>query len=174
MPAWARSWTPVLVNGGLAAGDPLECFADFPGADILGQVAAGPGSQCVDDRAVIGVGGEYEHFDAGVVFAKAAGGLDPIAVRHPQVHQHDVWPKRIASAGASSPSAPVPTHLDAREKPKEGAESLADHALVIGRQDADDPVHAGTHSSTRNPPSVEPAVSVPPSSSARSLMPVSP
>ncbi len=60
------------------------------------------------------------------------------------------------------------------EQPEQGGESLADHALVIGHQDADGRVQAGTHSSTRNPPPVGPAVSVPPSSSARSLMPVSP
>ena len=64
--------------------------------------------------------------------------------------------------------------LDAGDQPEKGAEPFADHALVIGHQDADRAGHAGTCNSTRNPPSVGPAVSVPPSSSARSLMPVRP
>ena len=162
------------VDGGLAAGDPLECFADFAGAGVFGQVAAGAGAQCVDDGAVIGVGGEHEHFDAGVVLAQAAGGLDPVAVRHPEVHQHDVWPQLDRQRECLVAIGCRAHHLDAREQPEQGAESLADHALVIGHQDADGAVHAGTHSSTRNPLPVGPAVSVPPSSSARSLMPVSP
>ena len=62
------------VDGGLAAGDPLECFADFVGAGVFGEVSAGAGAQRVDDGAVIGVGGEHEHFDAGVMVAETAGG----------------------------------------------------------------------------------------------------
>jgi hypothetical protein len=153
---------------------PLECFADFPGAGVFGQVAAGAGAQRVDDGAVIGVCGEHEHFDAGVVFAKAAGGLDAVAVRHPEVHQHDVWPQLDRERECLVAVGCGADHLDPRKQPEKGAESLPDHALVVGHQDADGRVHAGTHSSTRNPPSVGPAVSVPPSSSARSLMPVSP
>ena len=162
------------VDGGLAASDPLECFADFLGAGVLGQVAAGAGAQCVDDGAVVGVGGEHEHFDAGVVVAKAAGGLDPVAARHAQVHQHDVWPELDRQGDCLVAVGCGADDLDAVEQPEEGAESLADHALVVGDEDADGAGHSGTHSSTRNPPSVDPAVSVPPSSSARSRMPVSP
>jgi hypothetical protein len=162
------------VDGGLAVGDPLECFADLPGAGVFGQVPPGAGAQCVDDGAVIGIGGEHEHLDARVMFAEAAGGLDPVAVRHPEIHQHDVRTQldrqreRLVAVGCGADD------LDAGEQPEEGGESLADHALVIGHKDADFPAHAGTHSSTRNPPPVGPAVSVPPSSAARSLMPVSP
>ena len=61
--------------------------------------------------------------------------------------------------------------LDPVEQPEQRPEALADHALVVGEQDAD---HAGSHSSTRKPSSVGPALRRPPSSSARSRMPVSP
>ena len=57
------------------------------------------------------------------------------------------------------------------EQPEQRAEPLAHDALVVGEQDAD---HAGSHSSTRNPSAVGSAVSRPPSSSARSRIPVSP
>ena len=61
--------------------------------------------------------------------------------------------------------------LDAVEQPEQRAEALADHALVVGEHHAD---HAGSHSSTLNPSPVGPALSLPPSSSARSRMPVRP
>jgi hypothetical protein len=78
------------VNGRLAVGDLLECPADFGGAGVLGQATARAGAQCVDDGAVIGVGGEHEHLDAGIVFAEAAGRLDALAARHAQVRQHHI------------------------------------------------------------------------------------
>ena len=49
-------------------------------------------------------------------------------------------------------------------------EALADDALVVGQQHPYD----GSHSSTRKPSLVGPAFRRPPSSSARSRMPVSP
>ena len=78
---------------------------------------------------------------------------------------------RAASSTASSPSAAVADQLDPVEQPEQRAEPLADHALVVGEHDAD---HAGSHSSTLNPSPIGPALSRPPSSSARSRMPVSP
>ena len=64
--------------------------------------------------------------------------------------------------------------LDAVEQPEQRREAFADDALVVGDEDADRVVMPGTHNSTRKPSAVGPAVSVPPSSSARSRMPVSP
>ena len=61
--------------------------------------------------------------------------------------------------------------LDPVEQGEQRAEPFAHDALVVGEQDAD---HAGSHSSTRNPSAVGSAVSRPPSSSARSRIPVSP
>ena len=61
--------------------------------------------------------------------------------------------------------------LDPRQQPEQRAEALADHALVVGEENA---YFAGSHSSTRKPSSVGPAFRRPPSSSARSRMPVSP
>ena len=79
-----------------------------------------------------------------------------------------------ASATASSPSAAVPTTSTSVEQPEQHAEALAHDPLVVGEQHPDRPGHAGSHSSTRNPSAVGAAVSGPPSSSARSRMPVSP
>ncbi len=162
------------IDGGLAAGDPLECLVEFLGAGVLGQVAAGAGPQRVDDGAVISVGGEHEHLDVRVVFSEETGGLDAVAAGHAQVHQYDIWVllgrqrQGLCAVGGQADD------LDAFEQPQQSAESLADYALVVGEEHANGLGHAGTHSSTRNPLPVGPAVRAPPSSSARSLMPVSP
>ena len=162
------------VDGGLAAHDPLKRVPDLPGAGVFGEVTASTGAQGVDDGAVVGVGGEHEYFDAGVVVEEAAGGLDAVAAGHPQVHQHDVWPlldrerQRLVAVGRGA------DHLDPGHQGEQGGESFPDHALVVSHQDADGLVHPGTHSSTQNPAAVGAAVRVPPSSSARSFMPVSP
>ena len=63
-----------------------------------------------------------------------------------------------------------PDELDPVEQAEQRAEALADHALVVGEQDP----YRGSHSSTLKPSSVGPAFRRPPSSSARSRMPVSP
>ena len=61
--------------------------------------------------------------------------------------------------------------LDAVEQAEQRPEPLAHDPLVVGEQDAD---HAGSHSSTRKPSAVGSAHRRPPSSSARSRMPVRP
>ena len=69
--------------------------------------------------------------------AEAAGGLDPVAAGHPQVHQHDVRPKpdrereRLVAVGCGADD------LDAGEQAEQGCESFADDPLVVGDQDAD-------------------------------------
>jgi hypothetical protein len=73
------------VDGRLAAGDLLQGLADLRGTRVLGQVAAGPGPQRVDDRAVVGVRGQDQDLDAGVMVAQPAGGAvaRAIAQRRP-------------------------------------------------------------------------------------------
>ena len=97
--------------------------------------------------------------------------LDAVHARHPQVHQHDV---RVVLGGERQRLLAVgggADELDAVEQAEQRAQAFTDDALVVGQQD---PYHAGSHSSTRKPSSVGPAFRRPPSSSARSRMPVSP
>ena len=65
-------------------------------------------------------------------------------------------------------------HLDSLEQPEQGGQPFAHDPLVVGEEDPDGVVHAGIHKATRKPSEMLPAVSWPPSSSARSRMPVSP
>ena len=65
--------------------------------------------------------------------------------------------------------------LHVGQQGEQGRQALPDDRLVIGDQHPGGrPGHAGSHSRTRNRSPVAPAVSSPPSSSARSRMPVSP
>ncbi len=61
------------VQDGLTSGDLLERLANLFGSGVFGQITSGAGAQGIDDRAVIGVGGEHEDLDVGVMLAKAAG-----------------------------------------------------------------------------------------------------
>ena len=73
---------------------------------------------------------------------------------------------------------------DPGQQPDQGDQALPDHLLVVRDQDQDRLVSgrfghdatgsAGSCSRTPNPASVGPAVSLPPSNSARSRMPVRP
>jgi hypothetical protein len=57
----------------LTSGDLLERLANLFGSGVFGQITSGAGAQGIDDRAVIGVGGEHEDLDVGAMLAKAAG-----------------------------------------------------------------------------------------------------
>ncbi len=74
-------------------------------------------------------------------------------------------------------------HLDIVEQVEDQLEALADNALIVGEDHADRATghpgaHAGaasgSHRATRKPSAVVPASSRPPSSSARSRMPLTP
>ena len=61
-----------------------------------------------------------------------------------------------------------------RQESQHQRQSFTDHALVIGNENTYRLAHAGTRNSTRKPPRVIAVVRSPPSSSARSRIPVRP
>ena len=145
-----------------------ECVADLGGAGVLGQVAAGAGAERFDDGAVVGVGGQHEYLDAR---RRGRGG--------------DAWLRRRRSGASAGPSAPrlgeagwplpVPRCRRLRcRRPRRRRAARAGWRVLRGRPSGHRRPgpgwsgHAGTQSSTRNPLPWRPAVSVPPSSSARS------
>ena len=100
----------------------------------------------------------------------------PSHAGHPQVHQHDVGRARDREPHRLFAVRRRADDLDARQQVEQHRQPLAHDALVVGKQDPDRIVvgHAGRYSSTRNPSAVGAAASRPPSSSARSRIPVSP
>src|SRR6202046_1658967 len=57
---------------------------------VFGEVAARAGPQRLDDRAVVGVGGEHDDRDPRMLGDEAAGGADAVEHRHVQVEQDRV------------------------------------------------------------------------------------
>ena len=64
--------------------------------------------------------------------------------------------------------------FDVRQEAEHHRQAFTDHSLVVSDENTDRLAHAGTRNSTRKPPRVIAVVSSPPSSSARSRIPVRP
>src|SRR5690606_32051251 len=104
------------------------------------------------------------------------GGLEPVEVRHPHVHEDDVRPQPDHLVHRGPPVGGFPHHDDVLLGVEQGAEPLAHHRLVVGDHDVHHGTHpairAGSSATTLQPPSsVGPAVRVPPTEAARSRMP---
>jgi len=64
------------VDHGLIIEDVLESLVDLRPAGILGQVASGASTQRIENRPVVGVGGEDHDLGSGLTFAQKAGSFD--------------------------------------------------------------------------------------------------
>jgi RNA polymerase sigma-70 factor (ECF subfamily) len=168
------------VERGLAGGHGEDGRADVLGAGILGQVAAGSGAQRAEHALVVGEGGEGDDARAGEPIAQRLGGGDPVHARHAQVHEHDIGLMDQGERDRLLPVRSAGHELDATQQPEQRRQALAHESLVVGEENPDRRVagnrrrHAGSSSCTRKPSSVGSATSVPPRSSARSRIPVSP
>ena len=111
--------------------------------------------------------------------------IRPVAVvaveaRHPQVHQHDVGPRRSAAATAASPSATAPTTSMSPRVRQQRDDPGADDRMVVGHEHADHGTTAseagtGIRTVRRAPPAVLSARrSEPPTSASRSRIPATP
>ncbi len=106
----------------------------------------------------------------------AAGGLEPVHARHPDVHQHDVRPGRAHDGDGLLAVGRLAHDLDVvlgvQQRPQPGAQQ----GLVVGEHDTDHVwVPSGNAASTRTPPEgAALTVRVPPRATARSRMPRSP
>jgi hypothetical protein len=167
-----------MLNGGVdhrvVIEDLLEGTADVLPARVLGQVAACAGPQGGEHGPVVRVGGEDDDRAPRHAVAQQAGGLDAITAGHPQVHENDVR-EQLSGHRDGLVTVSGGTHdFDLRQQAEHHRQPFADHSLVVGDEDTDRLVHAGTRNSTRKPACVGAVVSSPPSSSARSRIPVRP
>jgi len=167
-----------MLNGGvndrMVIEDLPEGVPDLRAARVFGQVAACARPQGVYHGSVICVGGKYDDRGLWHAVTQQAGGLDAITAGHPQVHENDVW-EQVNGQGDSLVTVSGGAHdLDLGQQAEHHRQPFTDHSLVVGDEDADRLVHAGTRNSTRKPRCVSAVVSSPPSSSARSRIPVRP
>src|SRR5690606_22739681 len=108
-----------------------------------------------------------------------AGGLQPVHLGHPHVHQHHVGPGAAAQLDAPGAVGGLAHHVDVALGGQQGGETGPHHGLVVDDDDARRHVKSfparGSRAATRKPPSGRgPTSRVPPTSRTRSRMPTSP
>ena len=121
---------------GVAGGDRAHRLDDLARRRVLEQEAAGAGAQRLDDVLVEAEGGE----DEDALTRQAAGRLDAVHARHPDVHQHDVGAVRLGRRDRLLAGGGLGHHLDRAGRLEHGLEAGAHHRLVVGD---DDPQPAG-------------------------------
>ena len=134
---------PPRRHGPHGAGDLVD-----PG--VLRQVAEGACLQGIEDRAVVGIGRQHHDPRVRARLTQALGRLDPVATRHPQVHEDDVGAQPLRPGNGLVPVGSGADHLHGGDQVDERGESVSHDALVVRYQDPD-PVRrhqAGTRSST--------------------------
>ncbi len=167
-------------DDGVAARDHADRGQDVLQSHVLDQEAAGPGAQRAVNVVIVVERGEHEHARARIVGGDQLGCLDAVHARHADVHHHHIGvgvPDQLDRIGSGSGFA---GHVDAGCLLDQHAQARTDQRLVVGQDDPDGHragAGAGTGSpaATRKPPPGRgPAEKSPPSSAARSRMPVIP
>src|SRR6201996_1716500 len=125
------------VDDGAAAGDVVQGAADLLGAGVFGQVAAGAGAERVDDRVVVGVGGEHDDLNIGAAVAELTGGGGAVQMGHAQIHQDHVGLGLLGQPECFLAVGGGPHHLDIGQQAQEHGQAFAHHPLVIGGQHPD-------------------------------------
>ena len=162
------------VDDGLVIEDLPEGVADLCSARVLGQVTACASPQGADHGPVIRVGGQHDDLGLRHARTQQASGLDAITAGHPQIHEDDVG-EQVSGHGDRLVAISGGAHdLDVRQQAQHHRQSFTDHPLVVSDENTHRLAHAGTRNSTRKPPRVIAVLSSPPSSSARSRIPVRP
>ena len=76
----------------LMVGRGVDRARDLDDPRVLCQVSARARAERVEDRVIVGVGGQHDDLGVGLGLPDPAGGLDAVESRHSQIHQHDVRP----------------------------------------------------------------------------------
>ena len=104
---------------------------------VLQDEAAGAGAECLVDVLVEVEGGEDQ--DPGLVVCREdpPGGLKPVELRHPYVHQHDVGLKTRGLMNGLAAGAGLGHHIDVPLAGEQHPEARPHHRLIVGHEDAD-------------------------------------
>jgi len=163
---------------GVAGRDHADGGQDVLQGHVLDQEPARPGPQRAVDVVVLVERGEHEHPGVRTGGGDQPGCLDAVHARHADVHDDHVGagvpgePYRLGSGSGLAGHVDIGSPLD------QPAQSGPDERLVVGEDDLDDHrtgAGTGSRAATRKPPpGCGPAEKSPPSSAARSRMPVIP
>jgi hypothetical protein len=125
----------------LVGGGGLDGAGDLGDPGVLREVPAGACLERVQDRLVVGVGGEDDDLGLGLGSADLPGRLDAVKPRHPQVHQHDV---RAVACGEQHGLFAVGRRgdrLDPRGELQQRHQPFAHDRLIVDDQDPDRVTH---------------------------------
>jgi hypothetical protein len=103
------------------------------GDDVLQEEAARPGAQGVVDVLIEIEGRQHQH--GGLTAALGddpARGLQPVEIRHLDVHQHDARPPRARQVDRIAPVGSLADYGDAGLRLEDRAEAGAHEGLVVG------------------------------------------
>src|SRR5215470_5685332 len=153
--------------------------AQLGGLDVFEQEPAGSGPERRVHVLIQVIGGQHEDAGGAAGGHDLAGGLDPVQVRHPDVHQDHIGLGLPGQADRLHAVFGLADDLQARPGFQDHPEPAADQGLVIAQQhpDGHDGPSGGSGKATwtaKPPPGRGPASQVPPCSAARSRMPISP
>src|SRR3954463_9902129 len=148
----------------------------------LEQEAAGAGAQRADDVLVLVEGREDEHASVGLPCDQLAGLGDAVHLWHSDVHQHDIGVVVWRAAQRDVAVLGLGYDVERRVAGEDQAQAAADEVVVVDQHHADRAVRFGhgalgswgsaARTSKRSP--TRRASSVPPSSAARSRIPLRP
>src|SRR5207244_650066 len=159
---------------------------------VLEQEASGSGSQCAGEHLIVVECGQDEDWRAAGQATQPTGGLGAIDVLHSNVHYHDVGPQLIGGRDHLSPISAIADHLEALLRAEDHPQTRPHQRLVVDEKHARGRgarhvswassarslaawlSASGREQSTAQPAPSGPATTLPPSSSARSRMPMSP
>src|SRR5919106_848526 len=163
----------------VAAGGGADGFAQQLGPGVLEEEAGRAGAQRVVDVLIEVEGGDHDHrhrvLDLGA--GQLSGGRDAVEHGHLYVHQAHIGAQLAGQPYGVLPVARLADDLDAVQGAEDQPEPGAHQVLVVGDQHSDrhPATSRGKVASTAQPrSSAGPATQVPPSSAARSTMPVMP
>jgi hypothetical protein len=123
------------------------------GLGVLDQEAAGSGADGLIDKLVRLERRQDDDLHAGqvVLGGDAPGGLEPVHVRHPDVHQHDVSPLPPGQRDSLRPVGGLTHDFHVVGAVDQHAETGPDQCLIISQQDTNhecDPVPASCDSTS--------------------------
>ena len=159
----------VIVGESSASPDAITWIAatSCSGWRVLEQEAARARAQRLVDVLVEVEGREHQHPEPGVPVAdEPARRLEPVEVRHPDVHQDHVRRMLARRIERLQPVARLPDDLDPRLGLEDHPEAGAHERLVVHDQDSNrhqaDPATGSRAEMVKPPPSRGPAVRSPP------------
>ena len=135
--ALRKTGQDVVVEHGVPGGDGTHGLCNLAGCSRLDQVAMCP--CCQSCAYLVRTVEGSEHQDPGVWagLPDTDGGTDPVSVGHAQVENRDVRPAFRCGRDRGVPGTHLRHHLNVRLGIEHRAQSIAEHRMVVGDQNAD-------------------------------------